>query len=105
MGDLPGQGDYIDPVLYTATGEKKYNGYATDVITDLALEFLKKRPTDKPFFLMLHHKAPHRAWTPDAAHGAQVRRRARSPSRRRCGTTTPAAPTPCARTSSASSAT
>jgi arylsulfatase A-like enzyme len=65
---LPGQGAYINPVLYTATGEKTYTGYATDIITDLALEFMKNRPRNKPFFLMLHHKAPHRPWQPDAAH-------------------------------------
>src|SRR5919112_4724828 len=67
---FPGQGDYVDPVLYTATSERKYSGYATDIITDLALDFIAKRPTDKPFFLMFHHKAPHRPWTPNAAHGA-----------------------------------
>jgi arylsulfatase A-like enzyme len=62
---LPGQGAYHDPVFYTATGEKTYTGrYTTDVITDLALEFLKKRPRDKPFFMMMHHKAPHRPWQP-----------------------------------------
>jgi arylsulfatase A-like enzyme len=69
---LPGQGAYRDPVLYTATGEKTYTGqYATDLITDLALDFLEKRARDKPFFLMLHHKAPHRPWQPSAAHAAQ----------------------------------
>ena len=69
---LPGQGAYMNPVLYTATGEKTYTGrYVTDVVTDLALEFLERRPRDKPFFLMLHHKAPHRPWEPDAAHRAQ----------------------------------
>lgn len=68
---LPGQGAYFDPVLYTATSEKTYTGrYATDVITDLALDFLKTRPRDKPFFLMVHHKAPHRPWEPDDAHAA-----------------------------------
>jgi arylsulfatase A-like enzyme len=68
---FPGQGAYVDPVLYTATSEKTYTGrYATDVITDLALAFIEKRPIDKPFFLMLHHKAPHRPWTPNAEHGA-----------------------------------
>ncbi len=68
---FPGQGAYVDPVLYTATGEKTYaGGYATDVITDLALDFIANRPKDKPFFLMLHHKAPHRPWTPNAGHGA-----------------------------------
>ena len=66
---LPGQGVYNDPILYTATGEKTYAGrYATDVITDLALDFIRERPKDRPFFLMLHHKAPHREWTPDERH-------------------------------------
>ena len=69
---LPGQGAYVNPVLYTATGEKTYTGrYVTDVITDLAIDFIKNRPRSKPFFLMLHHKAPHRPWQPDAAHAAQ----------------------------------
>jgi arylsulfatase A-like enzyme len=69
---LPGQGAYVDPVFYTATGEKTFTGrYVTDVITDLALDFLGNRPRSKPFFLMLHHKAPHRPWIPDAAHGAR----------------------------------
>jgi arylsulfatase A-like enzyme len=73
---FPGQGAYFDPILYTATGEKKYTGrYATDVITDIAIDFLKGRPQDKPFFLMLHHKAPHRPWEPDAAHRAQFANR------------------------------
>jgi arylsulfatase A-like enzyme len=62
---LPGQGAYRDPVLYTADGQKTYPGYVTDVLTDLAIEFLKGRPKDKPFFLMWHHKAPHRPWEPD----------------------------------------
>lgn len=58
--------------MYTATSEKTYRGqYATDVITDRALAFLGSRPKDKPFFLMVHHKAPHRPWEPDSAHGAQ----------------------------------
>jgi arylsulfatase A-like enzyme len=68
---FPGQGVYFDPVMYTATGEKTYAGrYATDVVTDRALAFLRERPRDRPFFLMVHHKAPHRPWEPNAAHGA-----------------------------------
>jgi arylsulfatase A-like enzyme len=66
---LPGQGAYNDPVLYTATGEKTFTGrYVTDVITDLAIDFMRRRPRDKPFFLMVHHKAPHRPWEPSAAY-------------------------------------
>ncbi|MEX2271022.1 MAG: sulfatase-like hydrolase/transferase [Vicinamibacterales bacterium] len=68
---LPGQGAYHNPQFYTATSEKTYTGqYATDVITDLALEFLETRPRGKPFFLMVHHKAPHRPWQPTEAHAA-----------------------------------
>src|SRR6185503_2872884 len=43
-------------------------GYATDIITDLSLDWLKRRDPGKPFCLMTHHKAPHREWTPDARH-------------------------------------
>lgn len=69
---LPGQGAYMDPVFYTATGETRHTGrYVTDVITDLALDFLQSRPTDRPFFLMVHHKAPHRSWVPDETHRKQ----------------------------------
>jgi arylsulfatase A-like enzyme len=69
---LPGQGAYRNPLFYTATSEKTYSGrYATDVITDLAIEFVEKRPRDKPFFLMLHHKAPHRPWEPSESHAAE----------------------------------
>jgi arylsulfatase A-like enzyme len=72
---LPGQGAYVDPVLYTATGEKTYTGYVTDIVTDLAIDSIAKRPQDRPFFLMLHHKAPHRPWEPDAKHKAQFANR------------------------------
>jgi arylsulfatase A-like enzyme len=66
---FPGQGAYNDPELYTASGEKTYEGrYATDLVTDLAIDFIRERPKDRPFFLMVHHKAPHREWTPDEAH-------------------------------------
>ena len=74
---LPGQGDYFDPILYGREGAKKmeikfeenmvrevnvtqYKGHSSDVITDIALDWLKnKRDKSKPFFLMHHFKAPH----------------------------------------------
>ncbi len=69
---LPGQGAYRDPIFYTASGEKTYTGrYATEVITDLALDFVEHRPADRPFFLMMHHKAPHRPWEPTDAQAAR----------------------------------
>ncbi len=68
---LPGQGAYFDPVFYTATAETTYTGrYVTDVITDRAIDFLEKRPRARPFFLMMHHKAPHRPWEPNEPHAA-----------------------------------
>lgn len=65
---LPGQGVYNNPVLYDERGSQTYQGYATDVITDITLDTLKNRPKDKPFFMMSHHKAPHREWTPNEKH-------------------------------------
>jgi arylsulfatase A-like enzyme len=65
---LPGQGAYFDPAFLDRNGRRVIKGYATDIITDLAIDFLKNRPTDKPFFLMCHHKAPHRPWEPDEKH-------------------------------------
>lgn len=73
---LPGQGAYNNPVFYTATGETTYTGrYVTDVITDRAIAFIGESRRDKPFFLMVHHKAPHRPWEPTAAYKAQFANR------------------------------
>ncbi len=88
---LPGQGLYFNPIMYESTmpwwnkegtiwwedleaveegegGGKKHKGYVTDVITDIALEFLKNRPKDKPFCLLYQHKAPHDMWEYDDKH-------------------------------------
>ena len=68
---LVGQGPYFNPQILEPAGSHVVKGYTTDIITDLAIDFLKTRPQDKPFFLMCHHKAPHRNWTPDEKHKAQ----------------------------------
>src|SRR5262245_19923484 len=72
---LPGRVAYFDPILYTPTGEHKYEGHASDVITDLAIKRLESRPAGKPFLLMVHHKAPHRRWQPHLRHAATYRAR------------------------------
>ena len=63
---LIGQGDYYNPT-FIRNGEKiQREGYATNVTTDLALDWLESgRDASKPFCLLLHHKAPHRTWMPD----------------------------------------
>jgi len=61
---LPGQGAYYDPVFVDAAGRKKYEGYCTDLITDFSIDWLSNRNKEQPFFMMCHHKAPHRAWDP-----------------------------------------
>ncbi|KAF5520405.1 Arylsulfatase [Colletotrichum aenigma] len=51
------------------SGEKIEEGYVTDIITDKCLDFINKtKDTDKPFFVMCHHKAPHRSWECDDKH-------------------------------------
>lgn len=68
---LPGQGHYHNPVFIEMGQRVKHPGYVTDLITDFSLSFLEKRPKDRPFFLMCHHKAPHRSWEPDEKHARQ----------------------------------
>lgn len=72
---LPGQGAYFDPAFLEAKGRRVIQGYVTDIITDLAIQFLQNRPKDQPFFLMCHHKAPHRPWEPDEKHRAMFANR------------------------------
>lgn len=61
---LPGQGDYFDPSMIEMGEEIEVPGYATDIITEKSLDWMKQRDPNKPFFLMCHHKAPHRRWEP-----------------------------------------
>lgn len=64
---LPGQGDYYNPTFIRMNGEKtQVEGYATNIITDKAIDWIEnQRDESKPFCLLLHHKAPHRTWMPD----------------------------------------
>lgn len=62
---LPGQGAYRNPRFVVPGHILNIKGHCTDITGDLGIEFLKSRPKDKPFFLMVHQKAPHREWTPD----------------------------------------
>ena len=62
---LRGQGDYYNPVLINKDGDRTVEGYCTDIVTDLAIDWLKENvKSDKPFMLMCQHKAPHRTWMP-----------------------------------------
>lgn len=62
---LPGQGHYINPKFIGKQKDTIITGYVTDIITDLTLNwFKKKRDKNKPFLMMYLHKAPHRAWWP-----------------------------------------
>jgi len=73
---LSGQGRYKNPLLkekgewqkegkpFVKCRGVKHKGYSTDVVGQLALDFLKEQNEDKSFMLMCHFKAPHRPWTP-----------------------------------------
>lgn len=67
---LPGQGAYWNPTFLVQGRKLSIEGHCTDITTELGIEWLKTRPKGKPFFLMLHQKAPHRAWEPDEKNKA-----------------------------------
>ena len=61
-----GQGMYYNPLLNINGKHVQYkdSAYITDVLTDLSLEWLRKRDKSKPFFLYLSHKAVHEREAP-----------------------------------------
>lgn len=65
---VPGQGEYWDPEFIEPSGRTRILGYATDIITDKCLTWMRDRDRNSPFFLMCHHKAPHRSWECDTKH-------------------------------------
>lgn len=65
---LPGQGLYYNPPMIRNGERLKRQGYTTDIITDLSIDWLKNRDKSKPFLLMSQHKAPHREWSPALRH-------------------------------------
>ncbi|MBT8479549.1 MAG: sulfatase, partial [Gemmatimonadetes bacterium] len=70
---LPGQGAYHNPDMLLpdadTTARHRREGYVTDIITDLALDWLREgRDPESPFLLMVQHKAPHRNWMPGPDH-------------------------------------
>jgi len=67
---LPGQGAYNDPTFLVAGHKLTIRGHCTSITTQLGIEWLRTRPKDRPFFLMLHQKAPHRPWEPDEKNKA-----------------------------------
>lgn len=63
---LPGQGQYYNPDFIENGEKKQYQGYCTQITTDIALDWLKnKRDKTKPFLMLYHQKAPHRTWMPE----------------------------------------
>ena len=64
-----GQGEYFDPTLNVNGERKQFQGYSTDVLTGLALDWLREiRPAKKPFFLYLGYKAVHYPFQPAPRH-------------------------------------
>jgi len=61
-----GQGVYYNPTLNIDGKIVKYQDstYITDLLTDLSLDWLKKRDKNKPFFMYLSHKAVHADFKP-----------------------------------------
>lgn len=65
---LPGQGLYMDPEFIQGGNRIKRDGYVTDIITEMALDYLSRVDREKPFCLIYQHKGPHRPFTPAPRH-------------------------------------
>ena len=65
---LPGQGAYFNPDTLEMGQRRQYQGYVTDLLTDISLDWLGRRDTSRPFFLYLGNKAPHDDFQPHPRH-------------------------------------
>lgn len=67
---MPFQGEYYNPDFIIENGDTVHeHGYLTNIITDKSIDWLEnKRDADKPFCLVIHHKANHRNWMPDTCN-------------------------------------
>jgi len=61
---LPEQGIYYNPPMVRDGQPVKHSGYVTDIVTDLSLDWMRRRDPAKPFLLLCWQKAPHRNWKP-----------------------------------------
>lgn len=62
-----GQGQYEDPKLNENGREFRAKGYMSDILTDYALTWLRK-DRERPFCMVLAHKAVHGPFTPAPRH-------------------------------------
>ena len=63
---LNAQGQYYNPdFISSARDTTRIEGYVTNIITQLATQWIDKRDNSKPFFLVVGEKATHREWFPD----------------------------------------
>ncbi|HRF46440.1 MAG TPA: sulfatase-like hydrolase/transferase [Anaerolineales bacterium] len=52
------------PHRYSIQGEiHTLDGYKTQILTDFAVDFLRERDTERPFFLFVSHTATHSPWS------------------------------------------
>ena len=67
---VPGQGDYYNPDFITQDNDTiQKHGYVTNIITDDAIDWMEnQRDTNKPFCILIHHKAIHRNWLADTCN-------------------------------------
>ena len=62
---LPGQGKYYNPEFFENGERISKEGYTTEIITEVALDWLRNvRDQEQPFCLLYQQKAPHRNWMP-----------------------------------------
>ncbi|MFD1770333.1 sulfatase family protein [Sphingobacterium suaedae] len=62
---LPGQGHYFNPDFISSSGRSRAEGYVSDIVTDKAISWLDSAAGERPFCLVIGHKATHRTWMPD----------------------------------------
>lgn len=61
---LPNQGQYYNPPMICDGKNVVHEGYVTDIVADLSMDWIRHRDKSKPFMIMCQPKAPHMPWEP-----------------------------------------
>ncbi|MDG0965006.1 MAG: sulfatase-like hydrolase/transferase [Opitutales bacterium] len=57
-----------NPEFLNTKSKKRIEGHSTDIISDLALDWLHKKKNVKPFFLLIQFNATNKPWMPAIRH-------------------------------------
>lgn len=65
---LVDKSEKFNPEFISMNEQKRIEGHSTDIITDIAIQWLNKRQNNRPYFLIIQYNATSEPWMPAIRH-------------------------------------